>query len=86
MAAPQTLTTGTTSPQIERIRGGTQLRIIIMKTIGCVLIILSAGFVIILIKDPELAKSSGPAMLNVVVAAIFSLVGFVVGRKTGEQD
>jgi hypothetical protein len=86
MPPPQKPDSGQLQPQIERIRGGTQLRIVVTIIVGCILIILTIGFVILLAKNPQLANTSGTALLNIIVAAIFSLIGFVVGKKSNGHE
>lgn len=86
MPVPQKPDAGQLHAQIARITGGTQLRIVITKIVGAILIILTIGYVILLVQNPQLANMSGTALLNIIVASIFTLIGFVVGRKSNGQD
>jgi hypothetical protein len=86
MADQIQITGGSTSPTIERIRGGTQIRLAMIRVIGVILCIISIGLLVILGLNAEEFKSHASGLLNIVTASIFSLVGFVAGQKTKSGD
>jgi hypothetical protein len=80
------LTSGSESPAVEQIRGGTQVRVVIIKVIGWLLGILAVGFIVIVLRTPDLAKMTSFGILQLIVTSVATLVGYVVGRRSNGRD
>jgi hypothetical protein len=86
MANGLKITSGSTSTDIERIRGGTQVRVAIIRVIGVILSIIAAGFIGLLAVHASEFQVHASGLLHLLTASVFALVGFVAGQKSKGQD
>jgi hypothetical protein len=71
---------GSTTPAVEKIRGGTKVLMTLIIVLGVLLTLLVGAFVFLLCSNQDFLTGYGSSLWPTISAALFTLLGFIGGH------